>query len=66
MRGFQKGVEMSIKYRIIRAVIALIQRVDPYILREAVVPDGAHIHRNPRKRKAKGERQENERGSAVA
>ena len=44
---------MSIKYRLLRAVIALIQRVDPYILREAVVPDGAHIHRNPKKRKAK-------------
>ena len=65
MRGFQKGVEMSIKYRLLRAVIALIQRVDPYILREYVVPDGAHIHRNP-KRKAKAERQENERWSAVA
>ena len=57
---------MSIKYRLLRAVIALIQRVDPYILREAAVPEGAHIHRNPKKRKAKTERQENERGSAVA
>ena len=57
---------MSIKYRVLRAAIALIQRIDPYILREYVVPEGAHIHRNPRKRKAKGERQENERGSAVA
>ena len=56
---------MSIKYRIIRGVIAWINRIDPYILREYVVPDGAHIHRNP-KRKAKAERQENERGSAVA
>ena len=44
---------MSIKYRLLRAVIALIQRVDPYILREAAVPEGAHIHRNPKKRKAK-------------
>ena len=52
MRGFQKGVEMSIKYRIIRGVIAWINRIDPYILREYVVPDGAHIHRNPKKRKA--------------
>ena len=57
---------MSIKYRVLRAAIALIQRIDPYILREAVVPDGAHIHRNPKKRKAKAERQKNERGSAVA
>ena len=57
---------MSIKYRIVRGLIAWIMRIDPYILREYVVPDGAHIHRNPRKRKAKGERQENERGSAVA
>lgn len=56
---------MSIKYRVLRAAIALIQRIDPYVLREYVVPDGAHIHRNP-KRKAKAERQENERGSAVA
>ena len=30
---------MSIKYRLLRAVIALIQRVDPYILREAAVPE---------------------------
>ncbi len=44
---------MSIKYRILRAAAALIQRIDPYILREYVVPDGAHIHRNPKKRKAK-------------
>jgi len=57
---------MSIKYRIIRGVIAWINRVDPYILRDYVVPEGAHIHRNPKKRKAKAERQENERGSAVA
>ena len=65
MRGFQKGVEMSIKYRVLRAAIALIQRIDPYILREYVVPEGAHIHRNPKKR-ANTERQKNERGSAVA
>lgn len=57
---------MSIKYRIIRGVIAWINRVDPYILRDYVVPEGAHIHLNPKKRKAKAERQENERGSAVA
>jgi hypothetical protein len=57
---------MSIKYRIIRGVIAWINRVDPYILRELVVPEGSHIQRNPKKRKAKAERQENERGSAVA
>lgn len=44
---------MSIKYRIIRGVIAWINRIDPYILRELVVPEGAHIHRNPKKRKAK-------------
>ena len=36
---------MSIKYRIIRGVIAWINRVDPYILRDYVVPEGAHIHR---------------------
>ena len=42
---------MSIKYRVLRAAIALIQRIDPYILREYVVPEGAHIHRNPRKKK---------------
>ena len=41
---------MSIKYRIIRAVIALIQRIDPYVLREAVVPEGSHIHLNPKKK----------------
>ena len=57
---------MSIKYRVLRAAIALIQRIDPYILRELVVGENAHIHRNPKKRKAKAERQENERGSAVA
>jgi len=56
---------MSIKYRIIRGVIAWIMRIDPYILREYVVPEGAHIHRNPKKR-ANTERQKNERGSAVA
>lgn len=44
---------MSIKYRVLRAAIALIQRIDPYILRDYVVPEGAHIHRNPKKRKAK-------------
>lgn len=56
---------MSIKYRVLRAAIALIQRIDPYILRDYVVPEGAHIHRNPKKR-ANTERQKNERGSAVA
>ena len=57
---------MSIKYRIIRAVAGLLMKADPYILRELVVPEGSHIQRNPKKRKAKAERQENERGSAVA
>ena len=56
---------MSIKYRIIRAVAGLLMKADPYILRELIVGENAHIHRNP-KRKAKAERQENERGSAVA
>ena len=40
---------MSIKYRLLRAAAALIQRIDPYILREYVVPDGAHIHRKVKK-----------------
>jgi hypothetical protein len=44
---------MSIKYKILRAAVALIQRIDPYILREIVVGENAHIHRNPRKRKVK-------------
>jgi hypothetical protein len=46
---------MSIKYRIIRGVIAWINRADPYILRELVVPEGSHIQRNgkrPRKKKS--------------
>ena len=57
---------MSIKYRIIRAVAGLLMKADPYILRELIVGENAHIHRNPKKRKAKTERKENERGSAVA
>jgi len=45
---------MSIKYRLLRAAAALIQRIDPYILREIVVPEGSHIQRNgKRPRKAK-------------
>jgi hypothetical protein len=38
---------MSIKYRLLRAVIAWLMRVDPYILREMVIGEGKHIHRNP-------------------
>ncbi len=57
---------MTMKNRIIRAVAGLLMKADPYILRELIVGENAHIHRNPKKRKAKAERQENERGSAVA
>jgi hypothetical protein len=46
---------MSIKYRIIRGVIAWIMRNYKYVLREMVIPDGKHL--NPelllRPRKAK-------------
>ena len=57
---------MSIKYRIIRAVAGLLMKADPYILRELIVGENARTHRNAKKRKARAERQENERGSAVA
>jgi hypothetical protein len=35
---------MSIKYRILRAAVALIQRIDPYII-NACIADASWVHR---------------------
>lgn len=41
----------TMKIRIIKAIIGWLSAHYPYLLREAVVPDGQHLHRNPRKGK---------------
>lgn len=41
---------MTLKIRIVRKVIQRLNERYPYLMREAVVPKGSHIHLNPRKR----------------
>lgn len=38
------------KITIVKAVIAWLKRKYPYLMYEAVVPDGKHIHANPTKK----------------
>ncbi len=39
------------KLRIIRAVIAWLNRRYPYLMKDAVIPQNAHLHLNPKRKK---------------
>lgn len=41
---------MSAKVRMIRALIRWLDREYPYLMREAILKDDYHLHRNPRKK----------------
>mgnify|MGYP001293245530 CR=1 FL=1 len=39
------------KIRLVKMLISYLNRNYPFLMREAVVPAGAHIHLNPQKKK---------------
>ena len=44
---------MTISARAAKFAIRWLQRAHPYLLKEAVIPEGKHIHKNPPKRALK-------------
>ena len=45
---------MTISARAAKFAIAWLKRAHPYLLEEAVIPEGKHLHKNPPKRALKG------------
>lgn len=45
---------MTISARAATVMIKWLQRKHPYLLREAVIPEGKHLHKNPEKKALKG------------
>lgn len=44
---------MTIQTKIARGIIGVLMRRYPFLMREAVIPADAHLHRNPRKKGVK-------------
>ena len=41
---------MTIDARIAKGIIAAMMRWYPYLMKEAVIPEGKHLHKNPEKK----------------